>query len=501
MQLEDKFRLYIGAMLVGMLILNFYWSSEHQRREVMKGIEERASLICRLKVTGPRQSGSAGLSLLPDNSGEEKSAQVEGYLYWEISLEGPDELHPDDREMLKRMSTGRPEDSFTVLKGTRLTYHRYLANRDMGVSFSEGEGDGCWGMQKVVMDISGEQSGLERFKLRLLVGSVSGLLVALVLLYILIKILITKPLAHLKEVSDNVRRGGLDVRAKLATGDELEGFARTFNLGLDYIERSQKKLSAMNRERDKKLKELGRANLELYEMSRLQSEFLANVTHELKTPLNTIVGFTEILQERYADKMDDKSKRYLTNIESAAGQLVELIDNIIDLAHLEAGSMEVHCERFDLEVLVREVASPFVEVHTPRIRFLLPDPEVPIEITGDRRKIYRVIYNLLSNACKFIADGGEVVMKLTGAVDGRVLIEVSDTGVGIHPDDQKIIFERFRQADGSITRGYEGSGLGLSIVKELVELLEGKVWVESSPGEGARFFVELPEDYSRNEKE
>jgi signal transduction histidine kinase len=231
---------------------------------------------------------------------------------------------------------------------------------------------------------------------------------------------------------------------------------------------------------------------ELEAASRHKSEFLANMSHELRTPLNAIIGFSEVLGERMFGELNDKQSEYVQDILSSGRHLLALINDILDLSKVEAGRMELELSRFDLPaaigsavILVRERATR----HGLAVELSVDDRLGPF--VGDERKIRQVLLNLLSNAVKFTPEGGRIQVRAAPA-DGAVEISVSDTGIGIAPEDQEAIFQEFRQVGTDYARKREGTGLGLALARRFVDLHGGRIWVKSRPGEGSTFTFTLP---------
>jgi len=239
-------------------------------------------------------------------------------------------------------------------------------------------------------------------------------------------------------------------------------------------------------------RELEAANRELGAASRHKSEFLANMSHELRTPLNAVIGFSEVLLQRMFGALNEKQDEYLKDIYASGQHLLSLINDILDLSKIEAGRMELTPASFHLPsalenavALVRERAARHgIALH------LDLDPGLG-ELMGDERKVKQVLLNLLSNAVKFTPEGGRITVK-AGRTDGAVEIAVSDTGIGIAPEDQAAIFEEFRQVGTDDARKLEGTGLGLTLAKKFVELHDGRMWVESELGRGSTFTFTLP---------
>jgi two-component system, NtrC family, sensor kinase len=226
--------------------------------------------------------------------------------------------------------------------------------------------------------------------------------------------------------------------------------------------------------------------------SRHKSEFLANMSHELRTPLNAILGFSEVLAERMFGEVNAKQAEYLQDILSSGRHLLSLINDILDLSKVEAGRLELELGRLHLPTaldnaltLVRERATRHGITLTQSVDERVGD------IVADERKVKQILLNLLSNAVKFTSEGGRVGVAATAAEDG-VTIAVSDTGIGIAPEDQAAIFEEFRQVGREDARTQEGTGLGLTLAKKFVELHGGRIWVQSQVGQGSTFTFTLP---------
>jgi signal transduction histidine kinase len=294
----------------------------------------------------------------------------------------------------------------------------------------------------------------------------------------------------------------VQARAEIHTADEFEELGVAFNRMLRGLVDSQEDLSKANQSLDDKVDELARANMHLYEMNRLKSDFLATMSHELRTPLNSIIGFSDVLGS--IQSLDDKQRRYVQNIRSSGRMLLEMINDILDLAKIEAGKMEVRPATFAVESIVSaqcDMARPLAEKKNIDLEYEVAAGLEAVE--QDPAKVQQILANLLSNAVKFTPEGGRVEVgarlePIEGQASGAIVIEVSDTGVGIAPEEQQTIFEKFRQGrvfqtgDDAMTREFSGTGLGLSIVRELCRLLGGDIAVESQLGRGSRFTVRLP---------
>jgi GAF domain-containing protein/anti-sigma regulatory factor (Ser/Thr protein kinase) len=252
---------------------------------------------------------------------------------------------------------------------------------------------------------------------------------------------------------------------------------------------TQSVLAIQNARLFREIEDKGR---QLEAANRHKSEFLANVSHELRTPLNAIIGFSEVLGERLFGELNEKQAEYTEDILSSGRHLLSLINDILDLSKIEAGRMDLEVTTFYLPdaienalLLVRERASR----HGIKLDRIID--EHLGDFTGDERKVKQVLVNLLSNAVKFTPEGGKIQVR-AGLDDGSLKISVSDTGVGIAPEDHEAIFEEFRQVGSNYAQKREGTGLGLSLTRKFVEMHGGTIWVESDVGKGSTFSFTLP---------
>jgi GAF domain-containing protein len=237
--------------------------------------------------------------------------------------------------------------------------------------------------------------------------------------------------------------------------------------------------------------ELQLANRDLKAASQHKSEFLANMSHELRTPLNAIIGFSEVLGERMFGELNEKQDEYLKDINASGQHLLSLINDILDLSKIEAGRMELELTDFNLPATLDNALTLVRERAGRRgIALGLTIDERLEQIRADERKLRQVVLNLLSNAIKFTPEGGRIEVRAV-PLDGIVEISVSDTGVGIAPEDQEAIFEEFRQV-GTAAKKVEGTGLGLALSRKFVELHGGRIWVKSQTGAGSTFTFTIP---------
>jgi signal transduction histidine kinase/ActR/RegA family two-component response regulator len=239
-------------------------------------------------------------------------------------------------------------------------------------------------------------------------------------------------------------------------------------------------------------RELERSYAQINEISRLKSEFLANMSHELRTPLNAILGFSEILKDNLVALEEEQRHECLENIHTSGKHLLELVNDVLDLSKIEAGRMELSYDDFFVNNAVREVHNVIRSLSERRDIDLSIDVPEGLEVRADKSKFKQVLYNLLSNAIKFTAQGGRVWVKARSEEGITLCIEVGDTGVGIPREHHERIFNEFYQVDSATTRQVEGTGLGLSLTRRIVELHGGTMGLESDPGKGSLFTFRLP---------
>jgi signal transduction histidine kinase/DNA-binding response OmpR family regulator len=315
---------------------------------------------------------------------------------------------------------------------------------------------------------------------------------------------VAEPIIHLANISRIVsRKKDYSIRATPSGNhDEPDILIGAFNEMLGQIEerelalrKIQDELESRVQERTSELAAANKAlevqNREVERATRLKSKFLASMSHELRTPLNAIVGFSDLLAEQTAGQLNDKQQRFVNHIKQGSSHLLQLINDILDLSKIEAGQLELRCEAFKVKDALPEVLStirPLAMAKNIEVRY---SPEADFAVYADRVRFKQILYNLISNAVKFTPKDGHISIDCNQ--DGNLLrISVADTGIGIRPEDQALIFEEFRQVEGSSDTAQEGTGLGLAITRRLVEQQGGKISVESEVGQGSRFSFTLP---------
>jgi signal transduction histidine kinase len=353
------------------------------------------------------------------------------------------------------------------------------------------------GVAKITLPLDRVNSSLARTNAFVISAELLKVVLAIVAIYLVLRYVVTKPVLHLKKVSDAIAHGKLDMRADIRTGDEFEELSHAFNRMLRHLVTVQEELRSVNADLDGKVDELARVNLRLYELNNIKNEFLATMSHELRTPLNSILGFSDVLNT--ADNLSDKQRRYVGNINTAGRNLLSLVNDVLDLAKIESGKMELHLVEISLTDLIERqtgAMAPQAEKKNIELTWQVA-PHVP-RLFQDVGKLQQVLNNLLSNAIKFTPEGGRVRVRAGLRDETRFFVEVEDTGVGIPLEEQERIFEKFRQGrlqpgqEDALTRQFEGTGLGLSIVKELSKLLGGEITLLSEFGKGSTFTISMP---------
>ena len=234
------------------------------------------------------------------------------------------------------------------------------------------------------------------------------------------------------------------------------------------------------------------ANRDVHQANLAKSAFLANMSHELRTPLNSVIAMSDILLEKYFGELTERQEEYIKSVRESGDHLLSLINDVLDLSKVEAGHSPLEPSQVDLaNLLGGSLAIVRERAHNHGIILTCEAPDGLPTISADERKVKQIVFNLLSNAVKFTSDGGHVGIEAV-AKENEVWVCVWDTGIGIAAEDQEKVFEQFEQAESSMTRRYEGTGLGLALVKRFVEQHGGRVWLESEPDKGSRFYFALP---------
>ena len=514
--LERKCRFLFGGALVLLISGSFYFYGRLNTNLVYEQNESRARMAVDPKLIehGWRSGQSSDYQPVIDEFvGAVQSAELAEISY-QLLKTSPDTkdpfVVPDDPtgfDALARIRQGDTEvtDYVQDEKDGKRYYHYYRAltaekscmrgcHERLDPDVKEGE---LFAMIKITFPLEKTEKAVAWNTAILLATAIVTAFLAMLAVYAMVRYVIVKPVLHLKDVSDEIAHGNLDLRADIRTGDEFEELSHAFNRMLRHLVTVGDELREVNVNLDGKVDELAQVNLRLYEMNKLKDEFLATISHELRTPLNSILGFSDVLAG--VDNLNEKQKRYVANIQSSGRDLMNLISDVLDLAKIESGKMELQIVEVSMgDLIERRVGAllPLAERKNIDLTWYV-DSTLPV-LLQDAGKLEQIANNLLSNAIKFTPEGGRVRTRAERSGDSLFELIVEDTGVGIPLEEQETIFEKFRQGKvipgqrDTLTREYGGTGLGLSIVKELSKLLGGEVLLDSEFGKGSMFIVRLP---------
>ncbi len=299
-----------------------------------------------------------------------------------------------------------------------------------------------------------------------------------ILLGIFIANKITRPIAFLTKATTQVSIGRLDAQIDISTNDEFGALGNAFNKMVSDLKNSYEELL------------IAKEKSELANQSKTQ--FLANMSHEIRTPMNAIMGFSQLLKLQ-KDRLPDKVNRYIGNIDLSGQRLLETINNILDFTKIESSKVVVKEDDVELAAFIQDIyQTNLTQSKEKNLQYQYSiSSQLPRFICCDREKISQILINLVSNAVKYTPAGKSVDIRIESEKN-ELLLEVIDTGQGIPEEKQRAVFEAFEQVDNTLSRHYEGTGLGLALVKKLTQLLEGAISLESTLGEGSHFTVRLP---------
>jgi signal transduction histidine kinase len=289
-----------------------------------------------------------------------------------------------------------------------------------------------------------------------------------------------------------VRSRTLALTAEINSRNRAEVDLATYRGHLEkLVEDRTAELGQKNSELEIANTELLKAKEAAESADRVKSAFLATMSHELRTPLNSIIGFTGVLQQELVGPLNEEQKKQMGIVRSSSSHLLNLINDVLDISKIEAGQLTVAMEPCDLQAAIEKITGtmrPLAEKKGLTLGVVIA-PEVGT-ITSDQRRVEQVIYNLISNAIKF-TESGSVRLECSLKA-GEAVTRIIDTGIGIKDKDMDKLFKPFRQIDSGVVRQYEGTGLGLSICSKILDLLGGRIWVESEWGKGSVFSFALP---------
>ncbi len=521
LSLAEKCRLMFGAAVLFSLsialLLPYIWMSQLTKKVLLDTNKVRVeSVLLRTHFQLEELSRMARPEL--NSQGAARDPNEPGVLWIPLrgrgGQEGLERLNNAQRRLFDEIITDETRDDGLEVNRVdgrwRSDYVRLFRATDTCVSCHNVQGSaGAFALNEVVgvaaVRARGIGSDLRKTvflnRIWTVIAGLIGATGAMVAFYWITQRVILRPIRQLRALANNVAEGNLDIRSSITTADEYERLSEAFNHMLDNLQSAQEKLRQANRQLDAKIAELSQRNIELYKANKLKSEFLANMSHEFRTPLNAILGFAQVLREKPGLLRRDKGQRYAENIISSGNSLLAMINDLLDLAKVQAGRMELRIEPVSLPQLCESLVSAFTLLaKKKRIKIRTQvAPDVPVLVT-DGGKVQQVLYNFLSNAVKFTPARGSIEIRADMLDADTVRIAVTDTGCGIAESDRETIFEKFRQVDGSLTRETPGSGLGLAICKELAQMLAGTIGLESQVDVGSTFWLDIPARLSPGEE-
>ena len=518
LSLAEKCRITFGAAVVFCLILAllvpYVWMGKLATMTLLNAGRAKSEMLLREHFQLNRVGSETTLASL-DNLGGVMSAE-DSEILWVRFRKGDEqqfsELTEGQKEMIESLkSDDSREDDICISKSKGLLLSDYVrvfrasdscisCHNPQGIAeeFSRNELIGAAVIQRPAADVS---KMILMNRVWVIVAWLIGGAGAIVAFYVITQRVILRPIRQLRGLANNVAEGNLDIRSAIKTGDEYENLSEAFNHMLDGLQASQKRLRQANTQLDDKIAELSARNIELFKANKIKSEFLANVSHEFRTPLNSILGFAEILREKSDVLKEEKGKRYADNIATSGKRLLNMINDLLDLAKTESGKMRLHIGDAEVVDICRAAVASFSTVtKNKRIKVRVRVAEDIPGLITDAGKVQQIVDNFLSNAVKFTLEEGRIEIGAEMLDEKTVRISVCDTGCGMAVEDKEKIFEKFTQVDGSMTRESTGSGLGLAISKELAGLIAGSIGLESELGKGSTFWLDIPVMLSSEEQ-
>jgi signal transduction histidine kinase len=374
----------------------------------------------------------------------------------------------------------------------------------------------------IVRDINLDRERLGSIFLRIEIASLKSLFTRVVIIIAIImasvfvftyfvssklQALISRPVIDLAQTVKSIsRQKNYAIRARKTTGDEVGDLIDGFNEMLEQIQNRDEVLRRHSQNLALRSAEVSAINEQLNiaiqkaeHASKAKSEFLAKMSHEFRTPLNAIIGYSELLMEEMEEIHEPSFRTDLDRIHTSAKHLLALINDILDISKIEAGKMDIHLETFDIRQMIREVLNTvrdLVEKNGNELIFACDNALGTM--TSDPMKLKQILINLIGNAGKFTQDGSVAlnVYRFVSSGSYWLCFQIKDTGIGISPEDQKKLFQAFTQVDDSTTRKYGGTGLGLTITQRFIQMMGGTISVQSALGQGSTFEVHLPAELS-----
>jgi len=508
LSLAEKCRLAFGIAVVFTLIiallLPYIWMGQLVQKSLLDSNKAKALAVLSRLHFQLKDSGESALPAL-NAAGTVMDVNNPELRWIRFAKNGQEKLThltEEQKETIETLKKEQDGDDIILTKEDETlqsTYIKIFRATDICVSCHNPQGSaGAFTLNEPIgaVLIQSQDIGRETIFLNLLSVIVAGLVGgtgAIVAFYIITQRVILRPIRQLRGLATNVAEGNLDIRSSIQTRDEYEKLADAFNNMLDNLQAAQEKLRQANIQLDAKIAELSQRNIELFKANKVKDEFLANMSHEFRTPLNAILGFAQVLREKPHLLTEDRAKKYAENIVTSGNRLLNMINDLLDLAKTQAGKMELHIEQISLDQLCRAALAAFsLETRQKRIKIkLLLDDNVPHLVT-DAGKVQQILYNFLSNAVKFTPEHGRIEVRAQMLDERNVRISVTDTGCGIADADKEKIFEKFHQLGSPLTRSSPGTGLGLAISRELTPMIGGTIGFESQLTHGSTFWLDIP---------
>ena len=333
---------------------------------------------------------------------------------------------------------------------------------------------------------------------------------AFVAFYIITQRVILSPIRQLRAMANNVAEGNLDIRSSIDTRDEYQKLAEAFNHMLDGLQAAQEKLRQANKQLDNKIIELSERNIDLFKANKVKGDFLANISHEFRTPLNSIMGFAQVLRDKPELLKGEKGRRYAENIIAGGQRLLNMINDLLYLARAEADKVQLHIEQTNPQDIINAVVVSFSEITRENNIAVSVDVRDNPSFVSDAGKIQQILVNFMSNSVKFTPRRGKIgltaeLLSAEGQTSSKggdkktIRFSVTDTGCGIAEQDREKIFQKFGQIGNPLTRQPTGTGLGLAISKELADMLAGQVGFQSHHAKGSTFWLDIPLTFAKEQ--
>ncbi len=508
LSLAEKCRIGFGAAVVLTLVLAlmvpYAWMRQLTRQIMLDSSRARAESLVRRHFQ-VRPAGENPLAMLDDRGNvmdpnktdmrwvrfKKDEKQIEGLTSWQRRM--VEALQKDD-EMPDQIRFDKRKHKLYA------TYARVFRASDACISCHNPQGSaGAFNRNEAVGAVIIERPAAEISRALLLnfvwilIAILIGGIGAFVAFYIITQRVILRPVRQLRALANNVAEGNLDIRSSIKTRDEYEKLAEAFNHMLDGLQATQEKLRQANRQLDEKIIELSERNIELFKANKVKGDFLASISHEFRTPLNSIMGFAQVLRDKPELVKGDKGKRYAENIIAGGQRLLNMINDLLYLARVEADKIQLHLRQTTASEIVNAVAVSFSEMTREKNLKIKLDVQKNVPaFVSDAGKIQQILENYMSNAVKFTPEKGRIELKAHLLDEKTVRFSVTDTGCGIAEQDREKIFQKFGQVGSPLTRQSTGTGLGLAISKELADMLAGQVGFDSRPDKGTTFWLDIP---------